>query len=112
MDVDRIKGWQSIPVTALLIGLILRWIHLDEHAILLNTGFICFGVVAFMDGIKRKYYRQLNFNTLKILLPLVIMLLAIDNLVTANSGYSLMGIAILMLSGLNQGRRLILKRQV
>jgi hypothetical protein len=84
---ERITGWKWIPVGILLVGVILRWIHVDEGGVLLGIGVLCFGVMALIEGIKGKYYKQLNIDTLLIILPLLIITAAIGNIVTGHAYY-------------------------
>lgn len=96
MDKDRLKGIKWIPFGLLFFGAILKWMHLDEQGFLLNIGFAYFGLVTLTDGFKGKYYKQMNADTLKLLLPVVVILLAVDNLLVGSAHYATLGIAILL----------------
>jgi len=93
---DRLKGIQWIPFSFLFIGLILKWMNIDEQGLLLNIGFIAFGLVTLLEGIRGQFYKQLTIDTLKIVLPILIILLASDNLLTGDSNYTLLGFTILL----------------
>ena len=111
MNNDRITGIKWLLFGLLLVGLILKWVHIDNQGILLNIGFISFGLVTFIDGVKAKYYKQLNLDTIKIALPVVVILLSLDNLLTGSSNYTILGVAILFQYILGQGKNFVLKRQ-
>lgn len=111
MNDDRTTGIKWLPFGLLFPGLILKWIHIDNQGILLNIGFISFGLVTLIVGVKAKYHRQINLDTIKLVLPLIAILLSLDNLLTGNSNYTILGIAILFQYILGQGRRLITPTQ-
>ncbi|MEQ9415490.1 MAG: hypothetical protein RIF39_16760 [Cyclobacteriaceae bacterium] len=111
MNNGRITGIKWIPFGLMFCGLLLRWTHFDEQGILLNIGFLSFGLVALIDGIKGKHYKQLNMDTLKILLPLIVVALAMDNLLTEKPNYVGLGIAIIFQYLLGQKQDYSFKKQ-
>jgi len=111
MNNDRITGIKWFPFGLLFLGLILKWLHIDNQGILLNIGFITFGLVTLIDGVKAKYHKQINLDTIKLVLPVIVILLSLDNLLTDSSNYTILGVAILFQYILGQGRAFILKRE-
>jgi|GEM_PF-6598874 len=111
MNDGRITGLKWIPFGLMFCGLLLRWTHIDEQGILLNIGFLSFGLLALIDGIKGNYYKQLNLDTLKILLPLIVIAFATGNLLAENPNYVGLGIAIIFQYLLGQRQDYSFKKQ-
>jgi hypothetical protein len=108
---DRIEGAKWIAFALLFIGMILKWIHVDENGILFNTGFIAFGVVALVDALKAKHHKQFSLDTLRIILPFVIIVIAAGDIINSESHSVLMLIAVMLLSGIAQRKTLFLERR-
>lgn len=109
VDNHRLEGVKWVPFSLLVIGLLLKGMNIDEHGILLNIGFIGYGLVTLLEGIRGQFYKQLTIDTLRIVLPMLIILLASDNLLTGDSNYTLLGFAIPLPYLVAYGQRSALK---
>lgn len=106
---NRIKGIEWIAFVLMFVGLILRWIHIDEKAILLNIGFISFGVIGLIRGIQAKYHKQFTIDTLRILLCIIVIILALGNL-NGERNQTMLAVNILILVAISIRRGRFSKR--
>jgi EamA domain-containing membrane protein RarD len=106
---NRIKGIEWIAVALMLIGVVLKWIHIDDRAILLNTGFIAFGALGLLRGIQAKYHKQFTVDTLRLLLSAVVIILALGNL-NGERNQTMLAINILLLIAISMRKDLFSKR--
>lgn len=96
-----------VPFGVLFVGLISKWLHIDEHGIILNSGFIAYGLLSFMEGLKANYHKHFNLDTIRLALPLIVIILAADNLMTGSSNYTLLAVTILMVNILGRKGKLL-----
>ncbi len=111
MKHDRITGITWIPFALLLIGIILKWIHVDDAGILLNVGFLFFGLITLIEAINAEYYKQLNLDTFQVVLPIIVVLQAADNLMTDKPDYILLAAIGIVQYTLKQRRSPAVKRR-
>lgn len=83
LDFQKITDW--IPVSLIIAGLGLTWLEIDNHAIVMNFGFISYGVFGLIDSIKKDYYKHLSLKLLKLLGQLTIFIFSIQNLISPSS---------------------------
>lgn len=99
MNTDKIKGIKWLPFGLIFIGLIIKWVHIDEHGVLLNIGFIIFGLISLFNVLKViriRQYKKVNLEILRIVLLTIIILSGMDNLIRSYPVYTPLGIAILL----------------
>lgn len=90
----RITGVQWVPISFALVGGILNWIHIDEQALILNIGFVSFGLVTLVDCVKKRYYQRINLEPVHILSSLLIIMLALQNILSNTHNFALIGVTI------------------
>lgn len=92
----RITGLQWVSVSLLLVGAILNWIHIDQQALILNIGFVSFGLATLVDCVMKKYHQRIKLEPVHILSSLLIIMLALQNILSNTHNFALIGVTILL----------------
>lgn len=77
---QNINDWA--PLILIFCGLGLTWLEIDTYAIVINLGFIAYGILGLVDSFKKGYHKHLSLRLVKTLGQLTITILAIYNFIT------------------------------
>lgn len=77
LEFQKISDW--LPIILIFGGLGLNWLEIDKYAIMMNFGFIGYGIFGLIDSIKKNYYKHLSLKLAKTLGQVTIIILAIYN---------------------------------
>lgn len=101
MKVNYDKLETLISIGLMIFALTIYWLKIDKLEIVANTGFICYGLFKLFDAIKNGYYKQFNFGLLRIIVPIVVILLACDNILTEKFNIVAIAVTLFLLDSTN-----------
>lgn len=82
---ENLKMSDWLPVILVFGGLGLTWVKIDNYGVIMNCGFVSFGVLGLLDSIQQGYYKYFSLKLVKTIGYLVIIILAIYNFLFAIS---------------------------
>lgn len=91
---QNITDW--LPPVLIFTGMALTWMEIDQSFVVMNVGFLAYGILGVIDSIKRKYHTQLSIKLLKMLGQIIITYFAVSNLIGLTREYLLLKLMILL----------------
>jgi hypothetical protein len=91
---QKIIDW--IPLILIVSGAALAWASIDKYALVMNLGFILYGVFELIYPIKKKYYLKFSLKLLKIAGLIAIIVLAVENVTRESSNFLFLMLLILL----------------
>jgi hypothetical protein len=77
--------YEWLPIVLIVIGVLFKLLHIDAKGLFINTGFILYGIVGLIDGISKRYYEKFGMELINIAIPVIFILLAVDNILVGNN---------------------------
>ena len=102
---------EAAIIVILLVGMVLRWMHIDDHAIVLNAGLLCFGVFSFVGSIRNGDHKRVSLDSMQLIFSLSTVLLAFGNLIDENQNYSLLVVNSILVIILTERKKFLIRKQ-
>jgi hypothetical protein len=93
---------ELITIGVMLIGLLLRWLHIDEQATLLHMGFLLFGIAGNVILIRSKEPLPKNIKAWKMLINSTCMGMVIAHFITGRPVFHVIVLMIILQYFLSQ----------
>lgn len=95
---EKLNIYGVIPILIMLIGIILYWLRVDGNALILSSGFLAIGIFFFAREIRKKSSNSLPYKITLITIPLVTVVLSLQNLITSETNFGALAITQTMYS--------------
>ena len=90
---DKISDW--LPVALILGGLVLIQVGIDGRGVVMSTGFLVHGTIGLFSSISRGYHNGLSRKSLKLLLQLAIIYMAVASFINPGSHFIMLLLVVL-----------------